>query len=229
MALGALLGELDETGGWQGCRTTGGATSGSAGAPSGASAATAPAKRWPRRHPLRLPRRTPCARHRAHDDSRRTRASTSREVPGTGRGGVVSKPDVVEHAARATQRSREPQVRISSHQRPAVPTPAPPSQPAARSPCDAGRHPPHPRSPSARRQAPTARAKRARRCRRAGSASPNTCSKSQHATAHLTTFNEVDMSVVESLRARVKERIEKEQGVRLVLHAVLRARRVPWR
>jgi 2-oxoglutarate dehydrogenase E2 component (dihydrolipoamide succinyltransferase) len=39
--------------------------------------------------------------------------------------------------------------------------------------------------------------------------------ESQHATAHLTTFNEIDMSAVESLRARVKERIEKEQGVRL--------------
>ena len=39
--------------------------------------------------------------------------------------------------------------------------------------------------------------------------------EAQHATAHLTTFNEVDMSVVESLRARVKERVEKEQGVRL--------------
>lgn len=39
--------------------------------------------------------------------------------------------------------------------------------------------------------------------------------ESQHATAHLTTFNEIDMSVVESLRSRVKERIEKEQGVRL--------------
>jgi 2-oxoglutarate dehydrogenase E2 component (dihydrolipoamide succinyltransferase) len=39
--------------------------------------------------------------------------------------------------------------------------------------------------------------------------------ESQHATAHLTTFNEIDMSVVEALRARVKERIEKEQGVKL--------------
>ena len=39
--------------------------------------------------------------------------------------------------------------------------------------------------------------------------------ESQHATAHLTTFNEIDMSAVESLRARVKDRIEKEQGVRL--------------
>jgi 2-oxoglutarate dehydrogenase E2 component (dihydrolipoamide succinyltransferase) len=39
--------------------------------------------------------------------------------------------------------------------------------------------------------------------------------ESQHATAHLTTFNEIDMSAVEALRGRVKERIEKEQGVRL--------------
>ena len=39
--------------------------------------------------------------------------------------------------------------------------------------------------------------------------------ESQHATAHLTTFNEIDMSVVEALRARVKERVEKDHGVRL--------------
>jgi 2-oxoglutarate dehydrogenase E2 component (dihydrolipoamide succinyltransferase) len=39
--------------------------------------------------------------------------------------------------------------------------------------------------------------------------------EAQHATAHLTTFNEIDMSVVERLRGRIKERIEKEQGVRL--------------
>jgi 2-oxoglutarate dehydrogenase E2 component (dihydrolipoamide succinyltransferase) len=39
--------------------------------------------------------------------------------------------------------------------------------------------------------------------------------ESQHATAHLTTFNEIDMSAVEALRARVKEKVEKEHGVRL--------------
>jgi 2-oxoglutarate dehydrogenase E2 component (dihydrolipoamide succinyltransferase) len=38
---------------------------------------------------------------------------------------------------------------------------------------------------------------------------------SQHNTAHLTTFNEVDMTAVSALRERLKERIEKEQGVRL--------------
>jgi 2-oxoglutarate dehydrogenase E2 component (dihydrolipoamide succinyltransferase) len=39
--------------------------------------------------------------------------------------------------------------------------------------------------------------------------------ESQHATAHLTTFNEIDMSAVDALRGRIKERVEKEQGVKL--------------
>ena len=38
---------------------------------------------------------------------------------------------------------------------------------------------------------------------------------SPDATAHLTTFNEIDMSAVESLRGRLKEKVEKEHGVRL--------------
>ena len=37
----------------------------------------------------------------------------------------------------------------------------------------------------------------------------------QHATAHLTTFNEIDMSAVSALRERLKERVEKEHGVKL--------------
>jgi 2-oxoglutarate dehydrogenase E2 component (dihydrolipoamide succinyltransferase) len=39
--------------------------------------------------------------------------------------------------------------------------------------------------------------------------------ESQHATAHLTTFNEVDMSAVQAVRERLRERIEKEYGVKL--------------
>ena len=39
--------------------------------------------------------------------------------------------------------------------------------------------------------------------------------QSQHATAHLTTFNEVDMTVVNALRERMKEKVEKEHGVKL--------------
>jgi 2-oxoglutarate dehydrogenase E2 component (dihydrolipoamide succinyltransferase) len=39
--------------------------------------------------------------------------------------------------------------------------------------------------------------------------------ESQHSTAHLTTFNEIDMTAVMSLRDRLKERTEKEHGVKL--------------
>jgi 2-oxoglutarate dehydrogenase E2 component (dihydrolipoamide succinyltransferase) len=39
--------------------------------------------------------------------------------------------------------------------------------------------------------------------------------QSQHATAHLTTFNEIDMTAISALRERLKERVEKERGVRL--------------
>jgi 2-oxoglutarate dehydrogenase E2 component (dihydrolipoamide succinyltransferase) len=37
----------------------------------------------------------------------------------------------------------------------------------------------------------------------------------QHATAHLTTFNEIDMSAIVALRERMKEKVEKEHGVKL--------------
>ncbi|MGH7635551.1 MAG: 2-oxo acid dehydrogenase subunit E2, partial [Gemmatimonadaceae bacterium] len=39
--------------------------------------------------------------------------------------------------------------------------------------------------------------------------------QAQHATAHLTTFNDVDMSAVSAVRERLKERVEKEHGVKL--------------
>lgn len=39
--------------------------------------------------------------------------------------------------------------------------------------------------------------------------------ESQHATAHLTTFNEVDMTAVSAVRERLRDRIEKEHGVKL--------------
>jgi len=39
--------------------------------------------------------------------------------------------------------------------------------------------------------------------------------QAQHATAHLTTFNEIDMSAVSAFRERMKDKVEKEQGVKL--------------
>ncbi|MFM8909872.1 MAG: 2-oxo acid dehydrogenase subunit E2, partial [Gemmatimonadota bacterium] len=39
--------------------------------------------------------------------------------------------------------------------------------------------------------------------------------QAQHATAHLTTFNEIDMSAVTALRERMKARVEQSHGVKL--------------
>jgi 2-oxoglutarate dehydrogenase E2 component (dihydrolipoamide succinyltransferase) len=39
--------------------------------------------------------------------------------------------------------------------------------------------------------------------------------QSQHATAHLTTFNEIDMTAISALRDRMKEKVEKSHGVKL--------------
>jgi len=106
-------------------------------------------------------------------------------VPGTGRGGVVSKPDVIERAA------AKPSL---------APAPAAPAAPATSAQ-------PAPMSSGDRetREKLTTRRKRI----------AEHLLESQHATAHLTTFNEIDMSAVIAVRERLKDRIEKEHGVKL--------------
>jgi 2-oxoglutarate dehydrogenase E2 component (dihydrolipoamide succinyltransferase) len=104
-------------------------------------------------------------------------------VAGTGRGGVVSKPDVL-----------------------AVPsgTSAPRAQtPAASTPPRGGNG-----------AAPGERETREKMSTRRKRIAENLL-QSQHATAHLTTFNEVDMSALNALREKYKEKIEKEHGVKL--------------
>lgn len=137
-------------------------------------------------------------------------------VAGTGRGGVISKPDVIEHlAARpavappaATPPNVAPPepaavpVPTATTPPPASATPAPPALGAAAGVTSALVTPGAPRE--TREKMSTRRKRIAEHLLEA-----------QHATAHLTTFNEIDMSVVDALRARVKERIEKEHGVRL--------------
>ncbi len=94
-------------------------------------------------------------------------------VKGTGRGGVVSKPDVLE-------------------QKPSKPTaPVAPVVPA--------------------NGARETREKMSTRRKRIA----ENLLLSQQSTAHLTTFNEVDMSVLSALRDRQRDKVEKEFGVRL--------------
>jgi 2-oxoglutarate dehydrogenase E2 component (dihydrolipoamide succinyltransferase) len=119
-------------------------------------------------------------------------------VTGTGRGGVVSKADVIDQArdgaAPTPARASAPPAPPSPTSAPAAPVSAPPPRPA-----------PPPSGARETREKMSTRRKRI----------AEHLLESQHATAHLTTFNEIDMSAVEALRGRVKERIEKEQGVKL--------------
>jgi 2-oxoglutarate dehydrogenase E2 component (dihydrolipoamide succinyltransferase) len=106
-------------------------------------------------------------------------------IAGTGRGGVVSKPDVIEHLAAGNAAAAPAPV--------AAPSPAAP----ARAPMPAGER--------ETREKMTTRRKRI----------AENLLLSQSSTATLTTFNEIDMSAVNALRERMKEKVEKEHGVKL--------------
>lgn len=109
-------------------------------------------------------------------------------VPGTGRGGVVSKPDVIQAVAAAAT--------------PAAPAAPAPSLPAPKAPA------PVVRVASGERET---REKMTTRRRRIAENLLN----SHISTARLTTFNEIDMTELSALRGRLKERVEKEHGVKL--------------
>jgi len=109
-------------------------------------------------------------------------------VPGTGRGGVVSKPDVIEHVAASAPAASAPAPRPVAAPAPVAP-PRPPVAPGERE----------------TREKMTTRRKRI----------AENLLLSQSSTATLTTFNEIDMSAVSALRERMKEKVEKEHGVKL--------------
>ncbi len=112
-------------------------------------------------------------------------------VQGTGRGGVVSKPDVIEYAAKGSANTT------------AAPAPAPAASIARTT---------APTAPS--RPADGVRETREKMSTRRKRIAENLL-LSQHSTAHLTTFNEIDMSAVIAVRERMKEKVEKEHGVKL--------------
>ena len=157
------LGELDEN-------ATGGATS----APAAPAAPAAP--KAPTPAPAVEVRSAPSARRLA-DEAGLNLAT----VAGTGRGGVVSKPDVV-----------------AALSAPAAPT-------ASAAPAAAPKLAPATAGERETREKMTTRRKRI----------AENLLQAQHATAHLTTFNEIDMSAIIALRERMKEKTEKEHGVKL--------------
>ena len=114
-------------------------------------------------------------------------------VSGTGRGGVVSKPDVIEQAGGARATAGAPSAPAAAPSRPSAPVA---SRPAAA---------------TGERETRETRERMSTRRKRIA----ENLLLSQHSTAHLTTFNEIDMSAVSALRERMKEKVEKEHGVRL--------------
>ena len=112
-------------------------------------------------------------------------------VTGTGRGGVVSKPDLIEQGGAANVAAAAAPAPAAAAAKPATAAPAPRPAPA----------------PGERetREKMTTRRKRI----------AENLLLSQQSTAHLTTFNEIDMSAVSALRERMKEKVEKEHGVKL--------------
>jgi len=189
-----VLGELDET------AAPVGATAGAAARGSETAAAAPPE---PARKPVAASagsgaatspsagsetRSSPAARRVADE-----RGIDVAAVAGTGRGGVVSKPDVLAQPAGD---------RAAPAARPATAvTVSPPRAPA---PARGGN------GATASGERETREKMTTRRKRIA-----ENLLQSQHNTAHLTTFNEVDMSVINGLREKYKERVEKEYGVKL--------------
>jgi 2-oxoglutarate dehydrogenase E2 component (dihydrolipoamide succinyltransferase) len=132
--------------------------------------------------------REPKAEVRASPAAQRTAAETGADlskVQGTGKGGVVSKADVIEQKPGTADPSRAPGM-----------TPKSPTSDVRRPTSDASRE---------TREKMTTRRKRI----------AENLLQSHVSTARLTTFNEIDMTNVESIRGRVKEQIEKKHGVRL--------------
>ena len=112
-------------------------------------------------------------------------------VQGTGRGGVVSKPDVIEHGNRTSSAQASAPAAA-----PSTPAPAASPAPARPAPTNGARE---------TREKMTTRRKRI----------AENLLLAKQATALLTTFNEIDMSAVMKLRDRFKEKTEKQYGVKL--------------
>jgi len=116
-------------------------------------------------------------------------------IPASGRDGRLTKSDVVDYLGK-TPPPAAPAA--------AAPAPVKPVTPAAR-----GGTPPRPSAPNgarAEQRVPMTRL-RARIAQR--------LIEAQTTQALLTTFNEVDLTAIQELRARYKERFEKEHGVKL--------------
>lgn len=197
-----VLGELDETA----VPATAGASQAAAsasstapGKPAPALPSAAPAASSPPRAPSAAPsqsetvKSSPAGRRIADE-----RGVDIAAVAGTGRGGAVSKPDVLAATPGSERTTTEGRAQTATPSSAGTQTQRPPAiQP-----------------PRGNGAAPGERETREKMSTRRKRIAENLL-QSQHATAHLTTFNEVDMSAINALRDKYKEKVEKEHGVKL--------------
>lgn len=186
VAVGDVLGELQQQAAGAGTPAAAAPAAGAAGAVAAAPSAAAPAAA-PAAAETKV---SPAAARLATETG-----INPADVQGTGRGGVVSKADVM--SAAAAPAAQAPAIQAPVAQAPVlqaagVQAPAVSSSPAANAVRET-------------REKMTTRRKRI----------AENLLQSQHATAHLTTFNEIDMTAISALRERLKDRVEKEQGVKL--------------
>ncbi len=180
-----LIGEVDET-----KADAAASAEASAEAPAAAPAATAPAaaSAAPPAATDSATKSSPAARKNAAEAGVDITA-----VPGTGRGGVISKPDVIEYVGKE---------RVGS------------SQPLGAAPAPTTATAPKAAVPAAPARKPGERESREKLTTRRKKIAENLLA-SQANTAHLTTFNEIDMSNINALREKFRDRVEKEHGVKL--------------
>ena len=194
------LGELDET---------------AAGAAPAAGAASAATPAAPAAQPVAASQAAPVTQAASQGGAQRVSPAAQRTadekgvdlsaVQGTGRGGVVSKPDVIEAARGGQPAAAQPPAPAGGG------TVAPAASSGATVPSGGG---PRAGTAAAPAPAPGTRETREKMTTRRKRIAENLL-LSQSSTATLTTFNEIDMSAVSALRERLKEKVEKEHGVKL--------------
>jgi 2-oxoglutarate dehydrogenase E2 component (dihydrolipoamide succinyltransferase) len=129
-----------------------------------------------------------------------------RDIAGSGRGGRLTKADVVKHleagGAQPTERTPPPAATTAESPAPGIGPPAVPREPTPYPPRPAD----EPGVVEAVERVPMSRLRQRIAAR---------LLQAQHGAAILTTFNEIDMSAVMSLRSRHKERFAAAHGVSL--------------
>ena len=157
------------------------------------------------------PRSTPTARKVAEEHG-----VDLSKIPGTGDGGRVTREDVERHVGARGQDSGARDQGLAAVA-PSAAAPSPVAQAFRPTPQLAPSTPAPGTAPGTRHPAPGTRSEERIRMSKRRATIAKRLVEAQHTAAMLTTFNEVDMTAVQALRARRKEAFQKAHGVNLGL------------